>query len=256
MCNDVVLSEPTHGAGDFVKIDSVAFKDMVFGYDGIAPLFDRVAFEMPCGSNTLVTGSSGAGKSALLKILAGLLVPKAGSYLINGQDVCQMSFEEFLPFRKRIGYGFDYGGLLANRTLWDNLMLPLQYHNDVGFEEAEARVRESMEKFKLIPFKDRRPAAVSGAIRKATAIARSFSMRPAMLLLDDPFVGLDRDSIQTLFSLIESHREHHGLEHVFFTSRGENVSFKLANNVVTIEHGTLKTDASHLIENERKVANR
>lgn len=229
---------------------------MVFGYDGHAPLFDGVTFALPCNGNTLITGLSGSGKSALLKILCGLLTPKQGSYFLNGHDVCEMAFEEFLPYRKRIGYGFDYGGLLANRTLWDNLMLPLQYHNEVDYETAEARVRDLMNRFALLPFKDRRPAAVSGAIRKATAIARAFVMRPPMLILDDPFVGLDREAIQAMFAMIESHRAEHGLEHVFFTSRGEAVSYKLANHVVLIENGHLQLETGDSGSGERKVANR
>ncbi len=225
-----------------MKIGSLAFKDMVFGYGDHAPLFGGVTFEMPCGGNTLVRGGSGVGKSALLKILAGLLAPKSGAYLIDGRDVREMAFEEFLPYRKRIGYGFDYGGLLANRTLWDNLMLPLQYHNELGLDAAEERVQELMGAFGLMAFRDRRPAAVSGAIRKAASIARAFVMRPSVLILDDPFVGLDRESIEAMFGLVKSHRESHGLEHVFFTSRGESVSYKLADRVVAIERGLLWLD--------------
>lgn len=224
-------------------IETLAFNDMTFGYDGHAPLFEGVTFTLPSRGSTLIAGMSGSGKSALLKILSGLLTPKAGSYFMNGHDVCRMSFEEFLPFRKRIGYGFDYGGLLANRTLWDNMMLPLQYHNEVEYDAADARVRELMGLFNLLPFKDRRPAAVSGALRKATSIARAFVMKPAVLILDDPFVGLDRTAIERLFELVHTHRDRHGLEHVFFTSRGESVSYKLADQIVTIENARLALGA-------------
>ncbi|MCM2281392.1 MAG: ATP-binding cassette domain-containing protein [Bdellovibrionaceae bacterium] len=241
-----------------MKIESLTLKNMAFGYDGAAPLFEDVTFDLPCGGNTMVTGPSGMGKSALLKILAGLLSPKSGSYFINGQDVCQMSFEEFLPFRKRIGYGFDLGGLLANRTLWDNLMLPLQYHGELPLPEAEERVAYLMDHFQLLRFKDRRPASVSGASRKATVVARTFVMRPSMLIFDDPFVGMDRDTVRAFLGLLEEHRTKHGLEHVFFTSRGESASLELATQMIRVEHGKLtwedrSDDARHA--GGRKVAN-
>lgn len=241
-------------------IQTLAFRNLTFRYDANPALLEDVTCELPSGENVLVEGPSGGGKSAFLKILVGLLSPTSGSYLVNGHDMSDMSFEEFLPYRKRIGYSFDFGGLLANRTLWDNLILPLQYHSELSAEVATVRVRDLVERFGLTENKDRRPAAVSGAMRKACVVARAFVMDPEMLILDDPFVGLDRATVNNLFALIHEQRHTKRLRHVFFTSRGEDYSSQLATRVLTVEFRGLKASQGEAVVGEeklvRKVANR
>jgi phospholipid/cholesterol/gamma-HCH transport system ATP-binding protein len=240
-------------SGNAAPIESLRFSDVSFHYEKTQPLFADLTIELPPNENVLVIGPSGAGKSVFLKLLAGLLTPVTGLYEINDVNVGDMSFEEFLPFRKRIGYSFDLGGLLANRTIKDNLMLPLLYHNEMSFAEAEARVNELMSLFGIASSQDRRPAAVSGAVRKACNLARAFTLEPEMLILDDPFVGLDREIISNLLKLIERKRSAGRLRHVFFSSRGERVSYTLATCVLQIESCGLKRDELHL-ETERKAA--
>jgi phospholipid/cholesterol/gamma-HCH transport system ATP-binding protein len=207
-------------------IDKLQFSNLNFHYDVGTPLLIDVSSNLPENENVHIIGESGSGKSVFLKLLAGLLMPVSGEYFVNGQNVSEMSFEEFLPFRKRIGYSFDYGGLLANRTIKDNLLLPLQYHGEISATEAEERVEVMLHRFKLHTQRDRRPAAVSGSIRKTAIIARSLIQHPELLILDDPFIGLDREGVIVLLNTISDHRKFKGLKHVYFTSRGESVASK------------------------------
>ncbi len=127
------------------KVESVEFRNMAFAYDDDAQFFDDVNFSFPTETVVWIRGESGAGKSSLLKIMAGLEVPTYGKYMINGKDVGDMSFEEFLPYRLGIGFSFDIGGLINNRTLFDNLMLPIMYHDEMTFKEAQQWVTEILE---------------------------------------------------------------------------------------------------------------
>lgn len=220
-------------------IEKLQFKNVDFHYDPNASVFKGVSFEFPSDENVLITGESGSGKSVVLRLLGGLVSPITGEYWINDKNISDMNFEEFLPYRKQIGYSFDYGGLLANRTIRDNLVLPLQYHAHLSPAEIEERVAVMLVRFRLHTYADRRPAAVSGSVRKTTVIARSLIMHPELLLLDDPFTGLDREGVTVLLNLIDDHRKFRGLRHVFFTSRGESVSSKLATKTLIVKDQNL-----------------
>ena len=91
-----------------------------------------------------------------MRLLAGLEQPTRGAYLINGKNVGEMSFEESLPYRLAIGYGYDYGGLIHNRTLKDNVLLPLIYHKLVSEKEAHEPLKIIGDCMVISEFKKRR----------------------------------------------------------------------------------------------------
>lgn len=130
----------------------------------------------------VIRSTPGSGSSTLLQILAGLQIPTSGSYLINGIPVEKMSFEEFLPFRLRIGYGFGMGGLISNRTLFENLILPLNYHKICSQQEATNLVLTLMDRFELMKYKDLRIAYVSPSHRKITVLIRALIMKPGFII--------------------------------------------------------------------------
>ena len=231
-------------------IETLEMRNLCFEYDAATPVFRGLTMQLPVGENVLVTGVSGSGRSTLLKILAGLVTPTTGHYFINGQDVAEMSFEEFWPVRRQIGYSFDFGGLFNNRTLWDNMMLPLLYHGEIPYKEAEERVRLLSQKFGFYEARDRRPASVSGGARKACVVARSFVMHPEFLLMDDPFVGLDQEQVQLVVDLIATFRKQGRLKHVFFTSRDEKMAEHLNYQRLVVTPESLSMAASHV---DRKV---
>ncbi len=196
------------------------FESMSFVYETGGPLvFEDFTADLPLGKNVFVTGSAGSGQSTLLKILAVLVQPQSGRYYINEFNTTEMSLEEFLPIRLKIGYSFDLGGLMVNRTLRENLMLPLLYHKICGDEEAAERARKLAEEFGFKGQLDMRPAMVSGGLRKLITVLRAFILRPEMAILDDPFTGIGIDAARKVVRLIHERRETGELKHVFLTSR-------------------------------------
>jgi ABC-type transporter Mla maintaining outer membrane lipid asymmetry ATPase subunit MlaF len=173
-----------------------------------------------------VLSPGGRGKSSLLRILAGLAMPQSGQYLINGESVNSMSFEEFLGYRMNMGYGFDMGGLLNNKSLFDNLMLPLQYHKLVSEEEAYERVQAAIDMFGMSQSRDLRPYSVSGSQRKITCIVRAFIHWPQVVFLDDPVTGLKEDNLNDLIYFVEESYATRGLKQVFFTSETPELANK------------------------------
>jgi ABC-type lipoprotein export system ATPase subunit len=227
-------------------VKSLHFEKLTFHYEGQEPLLKNVDFEFPirkrgtrdnaaasrvldkrCETTSqtgviVIRGAEGAGSSTVMHILAGLQTPTLGSYLINGVPVENMSFEEFLPFRLRMGYGFDTGGLLSNRTLFENLVLPLNYHKICSPQEAERRVLALMEKFQLINYNDFRVAYVSASLRKMTVLIRSIIMEPEILFLDEPGIRISKETQQVYAELLRELINNGTLHTLFIASFDES----------------------------------
>jgi len=198
------------------------FENACFAYEaGSQPIFDDLTCDLPLGKNIFVAGQSGSGQSTFLKLLAVLVQPQSGHYYINDLDTTEMSFEEFLPIRLKIGYSFDFGGLIANRTLQENLILPLLYHKICAEEEAIERARKLAEHFSFVRQEHKRPAMVSGGLRKLICVLRAFILNPEMVVLDDPFTGVGADISRKIVRMIQERREAGDLKHVFLVSREE-----------------------------------
>lgn len=225
--------------GPAPAINSLKFEGLFFRHETQDPILVNADFDFPSNENVLIQSVQGAGKSTLLQILGGLIVPNAGKYLINDADVAEMSFEDFLPYRLTIGYTFDYGGLINNRTIYDNLMLPLLYHKIVSHAEAHRRVMEMIKLFDLEKFKDDRPAHIPGRVRKIACLLRPMVTHPQMLLLDDPSVGLGLETSLKFIELVNKHRVERGLKHVFISSYDEKFMSHINHITVHLDNGML-----------------
>ena len=228
-------------------IKSLSFENLSFHYEGQELLLKDINFVFPVVNSrrgqdkashsqmidrrgtasrqagiVVIRSTPGSGSSTLLQILAGLQIPTSGSYLINGIPVEKMSFEEFLPFRLRIGYGFGMGGLISNRTLFENLILPLTYHKLCPQQEAINVVLTLMDRFKLMKYKDLRIAYVSPSHRKITILIRAIIMKPEVLLLDDPNIRVSTEIQQKYAELLREQINNGRLHTIFITSFDES----------------------------------
>ncbi len=215
------------------SIDSLHFESLNFKFDHDHVVFSDLTAQMPMNDVVWFRGSSGSGRSTVLQIMAGLISPQTGSYKINGQAVAEMSFEEFLPYRLNIGYSFDMGGLLSNRTIYENLILPLLYHNLVSPKEAHDRAMEMLTTFSIVRFKDLRPTSVSGGTKKLVCVLRALIHEPQMLLLDDPNIGLSADAQTLVVDRILEMKKSGLIKHIYVCSFDDR--FTLALTPVTLE---------------------
>ncbi|MBX2993178.1 MAG: ATP-binding cassette domain-containing protein [Bdellovibrionaceae bacterium] len=221
------------------KIEKLRFENVSFKFDGQDPVFENVDFDFPMNQMVWVKAEHGSGRSTLLQILAALQMPTKGNYLINDANVGEMSFEEFLPYRLAIGYGFDMGGLIHNRTLFENLILPLNYHKVLSPQEAGERVTHYMREFNLTKYKDQRPSFMPGGAKKLACLLRAVILHPQMVLLDDPTVGLPQDTALKFFDLLETLRKEGSLKHAFVSSFDEKFMGLIENTEIFIEGGLL-----------------
>lgn len=130
-------------------------------------------------------------KTSLLRCIVGLDKFFSGQILINGQSISDFTFEEFVSLRLNLGYFFPMGGLINNRTLFDNLILPFLHHH-ANYTSAEKVVVRTLKELDLFKYIKNRPFEMPGIARKLSCIARLMAMDTQVLLIEDLFQGLDQ----------------------------------------------------------------
>jgi len=147
-------------------------------------------------------GQSGAGKSALLEICAGLLKPSGGSVLWDGEDICKLSKYELYDRRKTIGYMFQTSALISNHGVFDNIALPLRCGSDLKEAVIKDKVALMMERLSICGTEKAFPEALSAAQWKRAALARALINEPKLLLLDEPLSGMDPAGAQNIIDVL------------------------------------------------------
>ncbi|MGB4766303.1 MAG: ATP-binding cassette domain-containing protein [Rugosibacter sp.] len=165
-----------------------------------------LSFEIAEGEMVTISGHSGAGKSTLLRLIAAIEKPTAGTVLVAGQNIGSLS-RAALPFlRRRLGLVLQDQKLLFDRSVFDNVMLPLSI---TGFppKEATQRVRAALDKVGLSAREKALPIALSGGEQQRLTIARAVVSRPSLLLADEPTAHLDADTAKDVVRIFhEFHR--------------------------------------------------
>ncbi|EDY87037.1 methionine import ATP-binding protein MetN, putative [gamma proteobacterium HTCC5015] len=216
-----------------------AFEDLsVYTPRGL-PLLQSVNLELPMGEVVEVTGEHGAGKSVVLKLLAGLVRPVSGAVVYNNENVSALNFESFLPYRRNIGYGYGDRGLLSAYSLEENFLLPMRYHPLLDDDTSVQRVSELLDGFGLSAVKHLRPGQMSESFKRLAIVARAMLFRPQLLLLDNPTTGLPDEDRERIIQLIQREREMHRLRHVFLVSKDMPLIDALVTKRIHIEHQQL-----------------
>jgi phospholipid/cholesterol/gamma-HCH transport system ATP-binding protein len=157
---------------------------------GTRPVFHDLSCRFPRGRVSVVLGGSGSGKSTMLRLIGGLVRPSAGRVLVDGDDVAALSERDLFRVRRKLGMMFQHGALLDSMTVFDNLALPLRERGTREPEIAEA-IRDRLDAVGLTDVEGLLPGQLSGGMVKRVALARAIIQRPVILLVDEPFSGLD-----------------------------------------------------------------
>lgn len=167
------------------------------GYEALA----RVDFEVESGEMLFLTGHSGAGKSTLMKLILLMEQPSNGHVFVDGHHLARMPKSQLPYFRRNIGVVFQNHQLLFDRTVYDNVALPLQVAG-YPYQEIGKRVRAALDKVDLLDKERTNPMALSGGEQQRVGIARAVVNKPTLLLADEPTGNLDPElsnEIMTLF---------------------------------------------------------
>ena len=184
----------------------IRFDNVSKRYESGLEALKRVNFELEAGEMAFLTGPSGAGKSTLLKLLMIMERPSSGTLLINGKNLNRLSRSSIPSYRRQIGVVFQNHQLLSDRTVFDNVALPLQI---LGYPISETgrRVRAALDGVGLLEKEANNPLTLSGGEQQRVGIARAVVHKPKILLADEPTGNLDpklSTEIMSLFRRFQS----------------------------------------------------
>ena len=166
--------------------DFLQFKDVSYFYqtkENEVQALDKINFSVDEEEFASLVGPSGCGKTTILSLTAGLLEPSSGQILLQGSPIKKND--------SRIGYMFQRDHLFEWRSIWQNIKLGLEVQKKNKDEKSLAFADELLRKYDLYNFKNKKPRQLSGGMRQRVALIRTLVLKPALLLLDEPFSALD-----------------------------------------------------------------
>ncbi|ALB61749.1 DL-methionine transporter ATP-binding subunit [Cronobacter condimenti 1330] len=198
---------------------------------------NNVSLHVPAGQIYGVIGASGAGKSTLIRCVNLLERPTQGSVQVGGQELTALSESELTKARRQIGMIFQHFNLLASRTVFGNIALPLELDNTPR-EEIKRRVNELLELVGLSEKQDAYPANLSGGQKQRVAIARALASNPKVLLCDEATSALDPATTRSILELLKDINRRLGLTILLITHEMDVVK-RICDCVAVISNGEL-----------------
>ena len=214
----------------------ISFSGVVKRYPGGQEALKGVSFTVEQGEFAFIAGHSGAGKSTLLKLIPAIERPSAGAVLVNGQNVGAIKRAALPYLRRNLGLVFQDQKLLYDRSVYDNVMLPLAF-GELGGREAARRARAALEKVGLLAREKANPVQLSGGEQQRLAIARAVVNRPAVLIADEPTANLDAESAAAILEIFAAFNQV-GVT-VLVATHDEALIGRFAKRVLRLAQGSL-----------------
>ncbi len=192
------------------------------------------------GEFTALVGPSGSGKTTLLQLIGLLDQPTSGSVFINGKDATNLNRDQRADLRKAsIGFIFQFFALIPTLTAYENIEMPLLL-NGVKASDRRARVNELLEAVGLADRGSHRPDQLSGGQQQRVAVARALSVRPSVVLADEPTANLDTENGRQVMEIMQRLNRDTKTTFVFATHDPRVIKF--AKRVVTLRDGLIVED--------------
>ena len=213
----------------------VELRNLSFGY-GEGVVLNGVSLRVPRGKVTALMGPMGGGKTTTLRLIGGEHRAQSGEMLFDGQDVGRMDRDQLYATRRRMGVLFQFGALFADLNVFENVAFPLREHTDL----PEALIRDivlmKLNAVGLRGARDLMPSEVSGGMARRIALARAIALDPDLVMVDEPFSGLDPISLRTAANLIRQLTDSMGLTCIF-VSHEITQTLAIADHVIILADG-------------------
>ena len=215
----------------------ISFNQVSKRYPGGFEALKAVSFAIDPGEMLFLTGHSGAGKTTLLKLIAAIERANGGTVLVNGQNVSAMRPAAIPYLRRNLGLVFQGQKLLYDRSVFDNVMLPLIVTGQ-PYREAARRARAALDKVGLLRFEKANPVTLSGGEQQRLCVARAVVNRPAIVLADEPTASLDAAYADEIMEMLSAFNQV-GVT-VLIATHDRQMIEKWRKRVLTLDHGRLQ----------------
>ena len=204
---------------------------------GISASFEK-------GETSMIIGTSGSGKTVLLKCLLGLFEPEEGDICYDGRHYSKMTLKEKRELRKEMGMVFQSGALFDSETIESNIMFPLKMFTNQSYEEMRERVNFVLNRVNLENVNNKYPAEISGGMQKRVAIARAIVMNPKYLFCDEPNSGLDPKTAIVIDNLIQEITDEYQMITII-NSHDMNSVMEIGEKIIFLKDGLKKWEGSY-----------
>jgi phospholipid/cholesterol/gamma-HCH transport system ATP-binding protein len=184
---------------------------------GNQTVLNGVDLEVAHGKTLMILGRSGMGKSVLLKLIIGLQKPDSGSIQVEGKEIVGLSMDQLNEIRKRIGFLFQNAALYDSLTVAENVAFPLKRHTEMSVAEQKDRVHELLSRVGMEEAGEKKPAEISGGMRKRVGLARALALNPEIMLSDEPTAGLDPITAGEINELIRELKQERQMSSIVVT---------------------------------------
>lgn len=239
-----VSGNPALGAAAVVQAADEAAETLApVESDGLVHALSDINIDIADGDVFGIIGMSGAGKSTLVRAINLLERPTSGTIEVDGRDVTALSGEELRAYRRRVAMIFQNFGLLAQKTVLDNVCFPFLAASGKVTAENRARALELLDRVGLAEKAQSYPSQLSGGQKQRVAIARALACEPEVILCDEATSALDPKSTNTILKLLRDINRETGVTLVVITHSMDVVE-KICNNVAVLEHGRVVEQGS------------
>lgn len=213
----------------------VELRDLHFAY-GDHKVLEGVTLQVPRGKVTALMGPMGSGKTTTLRLIGGEHFAQSGSMLFDSQELADMDREQLYAVRRRMGVLFQYGALFPDLSVFENVAFPLREHTRLPEALIRSIVLMKLNAVGLRGARDLMPAEVSGGMARRIALARAIALDPDLIMVDEPFSGLDPISLRTAANLIRQLTDSMGLTCIF-VSHEITETLAIADHVIILANG-------------------
>lgn len=183
---------------DIIRLEKISILSQNF------EVLHKVSVRFPRGKSTIIMGPSGCGKSTLLKVAAGIMLPDSGQLFWENKNLLKLSEKKTAAFRKSNGFVFQDGALWSNKSMFENLALPLQFYcRDWSRAEIEGRVFSLLDIMNLSSQSHLRPSQLSYGERKLVSFLRALVLKPSIIFMDEPTLSVDYEMSERMFRMIK-----------------------------------------------------
>jgi phospholipid/cholesterol/gamma-HCH transport system ATP-binding protein len=215
----------------------VELRDVSCGYGGRV-ILQNVNLLIPRGKVLALIGTSGGGKTTVLRLIGRQLAPLSGQVLLDGQDMAMLDQQGLYAARRRMGLLFQFGALFTDLSVFENVAFPLREHTKLPESMIRDLVLMKLNAVGLRGARELMPSEISGGMARRVALARAIALDPDLILYDEPFAGLDPISLGIAARLIRDLNDALGLTSVL-VSHDMHETFGIADQVAMIANGRI-----------------